>query len=187
VPISCQCPSCGKRLKAPDSAAGKKAKCPQCGSSVPIPAEKVYEAEEVSGDEVSAGEAEDEYGVQSPGEVEGAASPVEPDRRPCPACGEMIARAAVKCRYCGEILDPRHKAQKIRKRGASAEDEEMQPIDWLLCLACSGIGCIVSIVYLTQNKPKATKMLITSICMIVFWNVLLCALGGILEQLDKAG
>lgn len=154
---------------------------------MPIPAEKVYDAEEVSGDDLSADEAEDEYGVQSPGEDEAGSSPAEPDRRPCPACGEMIPRTAIKCRYCGEILDPRHKAQKLRKRGASAEDEEMQPLDWLLCLVCSFIGCIVSIVYLTQNKPKATKMLITSICMIVFWNVLLCALGGILEHLDKAG
>jgi hypothetical protein len=154
---------------------------------VRIPAEKIYDAEEVADEEAVTGEAEDEYAVEGPGEDEGAAGPAEPDRRPCPACGETIARAAVKCRYCGEILDPRHKARKSRRRGASAEDEEMQPIDWLLCLACSGIGCIVSIVYLTQSKPKATKMLITSICMIVFWNVLLCALGGILEQLDKAG
>jgi hypothetical protein len=99
----------------------------------------------------------------------------------------MIAMAAVKCRYCGEILDPRRKAERISNRGAAEADEEMQPIDWLLCLLCSGIGCIVSLVYLTQSKPKATKMLATSICMIVFWNVLLCALGGILEQLEKAG
>src|SRR5262249_3980151 len=28
----------------------------------------------------------------------------EPNRIPCPSCGEMIAESAVKCRFCGEFL-----------------------------------------------------------------------------------
>lgn len=37
--ITFECPSCGTKLKSPDDAAGKKAKCKQCGnvSQVPIP------------------------------------------------------------------------------------------------------------------------------------------------------
>ena len=27
------------------------------------------------------------------------------DRRPCPVCGEQIAAAARKCRFCGELFD----------------------------------------------------------------------------------
>lgn len=27
------------------------------------------------------------------------------DRKPCPVCGEKIAAAARKCRYCGEMFD----------------------------------------------------------------------------------
>ena len=30
--ISMNCPSCNKTLSAPDTAAGKKAKCPACGA-----------------------------------------------------------------------------------------------------------------------------------------------------------
>lgn len=51
-------------------------------------------------------------------------------------------------------------------------DAEMTAIDWLLAILCSGIGCIVGIVYLAQGKPKATKMLIISIVMIIVWNVI---------------
>jgi hypothetical protein len=35
--ISFQCPRCGKKLKAPDSAAGKSSSCPGCGGTVTCP------------------------------------------------------------------------------------------------------------------------------------------------------
>ncbi len=44
MPISFSCPQCGKKLKAPDNAAGKSSKCPGCGSPVTCP-EPVYDAE----------------------------------------------------------------------------------------------------------------------------------------------
>lgn len=40
----------------------------------------------------------------------------EPERQPCPACGEMIAVAAVKCRFCGEDVE-----QFRRRREAAVE------------------------------------------------------------------
>lgn len=38
MPITVQCAKCGKRLKAPDSVAGKRVKCPGCGGAVAVPA-----------------------------------------------------------------------------------------------------------------------------------------------------
>jgi len=38
MPITVACPSCRKALKAPDNAAGRKVKCPGCGSALIIPA-----------------------------------------------------------------------------------------------------------------------------------------------------
>ena len=41
--IELTCPGCGKRLRVPDSAAGKKGKCPACGMlvDIPLPLEEV--------------------------------------------------------------------------------------------------------------------------------------------------
>jgi glucose dehydrogenase len=36
MPISVTC-ACGRKLKAPDAAAGRMAKCPECGAAVPVP------------------------------------------------------------------------------------------------------------------------------------------------------
>jgi hypothetical protein len=38
MPITVACPSCRKTLKAPDTAAGRKVKCPGCGTALAIPA-----------------------------------------------------------------------------------------------------------------------------------------------------
>jgi hypothetical protein len=38
MPITANCPGCGKTIAAPDGAAGRKARCPHCGAVVDIPA-----------------------------------------------------------------------------------------------------------------------------------------------------
>jgi DNA-directed RNA polymerase subunit M/transcription elongation factor TFIIS len=56
-----RCPSCGKVLKAPDSAAGKLAKCPNCEAKVRIP-DAILDAEPVPlPSQEAAPEADDEF------------------------------------------------------------------------------------------------------------------------------
>jgi hypothetical protein len=56
--------------------------------------------------------------------------------------------------------------------GPSRTDSEMQTTDWLLAIFCSGIGCILGIVWLIQGKPKGGKMLGISVLFAVIWNVI---------------
>lgn len=173
MPISVECPDCGKRLKAPDSAAGKRAKCPQCGKPVQIP-EQVVEAEEVGA------AAEDDYGFQDPSLNEYDAPEAE-DRKPCPACGEMIVATAAKCRYCGEVFDAALKRKQKKKSSASAQDSDLTTGDWIFCILCAGLACIFGIVYMIQGKPKGLKMVGISLAAAVFWNVLRFALAIVLQ------
>src|SRR5687767_1680066 len=37
MPIPIVCPSCAAKLRAPDTVAGRKTKCPKCGSAIAVP------------------------------------------------------------------------------------------------------------------------------------------------------
>jgi predicted RNA-binding Zn-ribbon protein involved in translation (DUF1610 family) len=179
MPISFRCQHCGKKLKAPDSAAGKSSKCPGCGSIVTCP-EPVYEAEVVEmtmepeqppGLSPFADLDDDKpYAVVDPAP---AAESATESRRPCPMCGEMILSSAVKCRFCGEVFDATLKKAKSKKskKKYSDEDESLSGGDIAVGLLCSGIGCIVGLVWMIQGKPKGLKMFGLSFLMVVVWNV----------------
>jgi hypothetical protein len=118
MPISFQCPGCGKKLKAPDGAAGRTSTCPGCGGKVTCP-EPVYDAEVVEMTPLES-ESADPYGDLAEGDAYGvveplpAASSSTEGRRPCPMCGEMIVATAAKCRHCGEVFDSTVKTAKGR-------------------------------------------------------------------------
>jgi predicted RNA-binding Zn-ribbon protein involved in translation (DUF1610 family) len=124
--INMTCPSCGKPLTAPDSAVGKRAKCPGCAQVMIVP-DAVFDAELVG----------DRYGqpsFPSLGAIGSAAHadpwlgdtatpdapPTDADgeaRRPCPECGEMIIAGAAKCRFCNAVFDPRLRGRANRVLG----------------------------------------------------------------------
>ena len=105
--IRVTCDTCGKVLLAKDENAGKKAKCPDCGSILVVPAQEILDAE-----------VDDQYHFNSASsEDEGDAAEA---RRPCPACGEEIMKDARKCRFCGEVLDPSLKRKSGSKKRSSS-------------------------------------------------------------------
>ena len=168
--ISVKCDECGKTLKAPDSAAGKKAKCPQCGAIVKIP-EPVYEAEEA----VEGESHEDADPFAGVGSFDSPAAPASDDRKPCPACGEMIVATAAKCRFCGEIFDAKMK-KAARKNSKGGDDDDMTTGDWVAAVLCSGIGCIAGIIWMIQGKKKGLKMFGISFGFSIFWSIIRVAI-----------
>lgn len=147
--IQFACPTCGKSLKAPDASAGQMAKCPYCQTHVQVPEpapEAVHEAESVPRGDAA-----------GPPPMPGVpdASEQTGDLQPCPACGEMIKPQAVKCRFCGEVLDP---VLRRRERSTQAGDIELGALEILFCIFCAPIAYIVSLVWILQGNPKGLKL-----------------------------
>jgi predicted RNA-binding Zn-ribbon protein involved in translation (DUF1610 family) len=164
MPISFSCPRCGKKLKAPDDAAGKSSKCPQCGSPVTCP-EPVYDAELVETPAAMPGGV-DPYGdldsEQPYGMVESAAvaTTATEGRRPCPMCGEMIVATAAKCRFCGEIFDPTVK--KLKKGGKTGKLKSIASAqrNLMICILLQIVLYIALVIFgRSKNPDPATSIL----------------------------
>ena len=87
--ISVTC-SCGKKLKAPASAVGKKAKCPKCGNVLTVAAPPPPPPEDDSLDAL--------YDLAQESEQHAAQQQLAPR---CPQCMREMAAGAVLCTNCG--------------------------------------------------------------------------------------
>jgi hypothetical protein len=94
----------------------------------------------------------------------------------------MIIATAAKCRYCGEIFDPKLKKKAKARKRSNDDDEEMTTSDYIACFLCSGIACLVGIVYLIQGKRKGLKIVGISLAMVVFWNIVFTILNVVLQS-----
>jgi hypothetical protein len=97
--ITVEC-KCGKRLKAPASAVGKKAKCPKCGNVMRIEAPPPPPPPEEPG--------EGEFGLDALYEVAAKEERVAASQEGqataamrCPSCGSGVEAGAVICVSCG--------------------------------------------------------------------------------------
>ncbi len=85
---------------APDDAAGRTARCPNCGGGIPIPAPVPITTAESKPAESGTTDSPD-------------FSAASLERRPCPMCGESIPARANICEFCGEPLYAATAAQAI--------------------------------------------------------------------------
>lgn len=198
MPIQFQCTWCGKKINAGDAFAGKSAKCPGCGGVVQVPAAAEPPPAAPGGfGNFPAPNEPPQFGAPAPrapispppggiydAEDFSAAPPsaapsAGDERRPCPACGEMIMQTAAKCRFCGEVFDST--LRRTGGKGRNKAGDEMTGFDWFLVILCPGIGCIVGIVRLIQGKGSGGKMLGLSIAFAIGWNVISALLQALTQ------
>ncbi len=67
-------------------------------------------------------------------------------------------------------------------RRPSKDDSNLGTTDWILAILCSGIGCIMGIIWMIQGKPKGSKMLGVSILAAIFWNIVRFAITAMQQQ-----
>jgi hypothetical protein len=112
------------------------------------------------------------------------------DRRPCPMCGEMIQKDAIKCRFCGEIFDPVLKRASLKQGAGPAEKQDnTTPI---LIFVTSLLGCFAPIIAIygtiwLVNRPYPFKykgLAIAGTVIHWFWTLMLVA-GIVLGSASK--
>lgn len=147
-----RCKACQKIFTAPDSAAGRIVKCPGCGGKMRLPAAATASpAINVDYEDYRAGPFDD-FPASTSGRL------TNDGRKPCPMCGEFIAAAAIRCRFCGENIggQPRKRSTE-RKRGSSRfEKFRTQAIAiggfWILCGLMNGVGAPLLLSFLEKQE-----------------------------------
>ena len=97
---------------------------------------------------------------------------------PCKFCGEAIREGARKCRFCGEFQSQAERRVRKNRRRSSVDDEKLSVIEILICIFCSGIACIVGLIYVIQGKKKGWKMILISLIAALVWTLIRFAIEG---------
>lgn len=95
---------------------------------------------------------------------------------PCRFCRELIQPGARKCRFCGEYQSEAERSLVKLKAEAASGDTRLSLWEILLGVFCSGIACIVAIVYLVQGKKKGWKLILISLAMQALWTIVSLAI-----------
>ncbi|WP_417384375.1 hypothetical protein [Gimesia sp.] len=118
--IEFSCSHCNKVLKTSDDKAGRRAKCPQCGEPILVPAidssiptDDGFDGFDRSDSETSVPE-EQSFLAEQPVREEDSFLSERPVREEdsflagkqidCPMCGESIPAGSKRCQHCGETL-----------------------------------------------------------------------------------
>jgi hypothetical protein len=103
------------------------------------------------------------------------------NKKACPSCGSLISAFAMRCEFCGaSFVGGAVAAQKGGKGGGGGvaysqvgtDDDNLSAIDWVLCILCSGIACILGIIYAIQGKRKGWKMVAISFAVQLIFGVI---------------
>lgn len=109
--IAFACSTCGAYLGAPDYAAGREVKCPQCGARMLAPSGRAELPDPTVVDKPTALRAEDD------GAAEGRPSAADATTKFCVECGKKIRARAEICPHCGvrQPLDLRSGSPDVKQ------------------------------------------------------------------------
>ncbi|WP_166820645.1 DUF4190 domain-containing protein [Thalassoroseus pseudoceratinae] len=182
--IEVECRNCGRILRAPDDAAGRRAKCPECSAVV-----LVHE----DGDEFDEFFDTDFLPTEEPSGFHEDYEETPPrdrrDVRPCPVCGEYIKSRATRCRFCGESLrESRHARPGDRSEGWAIASLVLGIVSLVLfCLAPISVPlALMAVVFSVLEMVKASQEhrdrsgmaiagLICGLIPLAFWMAILIA------------
>ncbi|MBS0204796.1 MAG: hypothetical protein JSS49_17965 [Planctomycetes bacterium] len=163
--IRFECEFCGKTLKADDSKAGKKVKCPGCEGLLTIPAPP---SEPEFYDDAAKDDDAEDWDAADSGTVT------------CPACGEEKPANKIKCPYCGE--GGSKKKKKGGRRSSGARDRVQGPAIGLLVCAIIG-GLIQAVAFVFQlaagDKGPAEMAGVVVAGLLVAGSTTLVAIGAL--------
>lgn len=106
---------------------------------------------------------------------------VEGDQRPCPSCGEQIKSAAKKCKFCGEFLDERLRAERrgtiplasVGKLASRGTRFASAFVDMLLCYVPSSMIAGVGIFAAEATRTDALAIVggIAAFLVMLLYNI----------------
>lgn len=118
MPVKVRCPECDKVLNAPDRAAGKSLKCPNCEGRVRVPGPKGSKGPR-------------KKPRQRPADPENALAGLDlrnaedQSTRICPKCARVVTEEDIECPACGVNIDTGVLSEKQkRKRARKGPDPE---------------------------------------------------------------
>jgi len=166
--IKVVCSSCGKKVSAPDSAAGKRIRCPHCKAvqrlpemEQPVDAMELGLLPEVQADEPPPIPEDPFAGFDASSEPYRMA--IEP-----PAYVQTAASVGVR-QPPRDTTPQRLDYQPRAKRASQGNDDELSGGEWVVALLCSGLGLIFGLIWVIQGKSKGKKMLGVSFMMNFVW------------------
>jgi hypothetical protein len=83
---------------------------------------------------------------------------ISPNEVPCKVCGESILKTARKCRHCGEYQAEADRKRFDKLKSQASGDEELTTGEIAFGILCSGIACILGLVWVVQGKQKGWKL-----------------------------
>jgi len=138
--IEMTCPGCGKRLRVPDSAAGKKGKCPFCGTLCDIP----LPTEEASGEEK--GQAKVRARPKATTRRPGVAAPKRPAARSTSKLPPKLQRRAATAKFAAKRAKQEPKRREYDPE-AAAKRKKRQLIILLVVVVAIIVGLILSHIF----------------------------------------